>query len=224
MRRSKSLNLYSLIAVVFLLLMLTVGFSTGQLGIIANSAVQTENTSDDINENYAISYEKGKRYESIVDYDATDNYVFFAYSEKTSVVDAYNMNGDYAFSIIFGFREKGSISIRCEGNFLYVFTKYGNVFIFENDYCVKAIEANSASEQGYGWKWFENKQREIRLNGFTLQRHGSEDNIRIPIPIDILWGLYSRYFIILVIILAIILQIFRSGLFKKTKITSLYKR
>lgn len=208
----------------FMMMFLTVGYLSGQLGIIVSSAIQTEPTSDDLNENYAISYAKSKRFESIVDYDATNNYVFFAYSEKTAVVDAYSMNGDYAFSIIFGFREKGSISIRCESNYLYVFTKYGNVFVFENDHCVKAINASSASEQGYGWKWFENKQRKIGLTDFTLYRQGSEDNTRIPISMDILWGLYSRYFIILVIILAIILQTFRSGIFKNTRITSLYKR
>lgn len=193
-------------------------------GIIAGSAVQADTRPDEISEKYVISHVKGQRTASIVDYDATDDYFFLAYSEKLALVDAYSMNGEYAFSIIFDFRRNGSISLRCEDNYLYVYTKYGNVFIFEGERCVEAIEADSASGRGYGWWWFEDKQRSVKLSGLSLIRQDREDNTRIVLPMNVLWGFYSNYLLPTVIIFAILLEIHRSGIFKKTRIAALFRR
>ena len=177
----------------------------------AYAAEQVDNVSPDTAEQCHISYTLSTRRPSVVDYDATNEYVFFAYSENLAVVDAYNMSGEFVFSILFEFREKGSISIRCENNLLYVSTKFGNVFVFDHDQLLEVIESSAATEKGYGWKWFEGKQRNVSLIGINLYKLNQTGDIgrSIPIPFNVIWGIYSAYSLIVAIVFALCVMLFR---------------
>lgn len=201
----KSRMPFSSVMILFLALLF------GKFSFQAYAAEQVDNASPDTAERYYISYKLGPQRPSVVDYDATNEYVFFAYSENITVVDAYNMSGEFAFSILFEFREKGSISVRCEDNLLYVSTKFGNVFVFDHDQLLEIIEASSAAEKGYGWKWFEGKQRNVSLIGTNLYKLNQEGDIlySIAIPFNVIWGIYSAYSLIVAIVFALCIMVFR---------------
>lgn len=198
-----------IISILIILLFLTL--LSGQLCFQVSATKQFDNEPTDMIERFFVSYELGTQRPSVVDYDATNEYVFFAYSENIAVVDAYNMSGEFAFSILFTFREKGSISVRCENNLLYVSTKLGNVFIFDHDQLIDVIESSSVTEKGYGWKWFEGKKRNVSLIGinmYKLNQEGSKSGT-IPIPFNVIWGIYSSYSLVVAIIFALSIMVFR---------------
>lgn len=169
-----------------------------------------------VSESPYITKAKETRDEAIGDYDATNDYIFFAYSERIAVVDAYDMNGNYVFSIQFDQNNRGAISIRCEDNLLYVTTKEGNLFVFDGDNLVAAHSEKDAVAQGYHWSWFEGKKRNVALIGmtfYTLNSDGSFEN-KIPLPFDIVWGIYSNYLLPAAMVFAVVLTLYRK---KKSK-------
>ena len=66
-------------------------------------------------ERSVVSYTEGSDSAgAISEYDATGDYIFFSYSERTAVVDAYDFDGNFAFRLRFENKENGALSIRCQ--------------------------------------------------------------------------------------------------------------
>ena len=90
-------------------------------------------------------------------YHAINNtYVFFSYS-KGSLVDAYDHKGIYQFTIILPDSQNGVVSIRCDGNLLYVSSKQDVVYVFEGKEQVDYFTDDEAELVGYDWRWFDNQ-------------------------------------------------------------------
>ena len=158
-----------------------------------------------------VSHTRGTRSSSVCDYDATGDYAFFAYSEKISVVDAYDTNGNFAFSLEFDMAKNGSLSLRCEGGLLYVLSKNGNVFVFSGENMISQYTGEIARSLGYSWQWFESKTRNIKLIGLSaviVDANGGYTQ-HIPLQFDVIWGIYSAYSIHVAIVFAVLLTCYR---------------
>ena len=185
--------------------------------VLATSEISTFQQKTE--EQYAISYQLTSSYGAITDYDATDWYVFFAYTERSANVDAYDLNGDFAFSLSFENREKGSISLRCQDGLLYVSTKYGNVFIFDGAELVERISSKEAKDQGFHYAWFENKPRQVALRWFRLyilDDSGGKKTV-VPIPFAVVVDLISRNIPVAIIVSLLLVGLTRELLNRKRK-------
>ena len=101
-----------------------------------------------------IGYEQGARRVPYDECDSTDAYVFYLYGNTGCMVDAYNLDGEFQFTLFFTDSQNGVMHIRCENNLLYVSTKKDSVFIFDGDQQIEKLTHQEASEQGYTWNWF----------------------------------------------------------------------
>lgn len=99
-------------------------------------------------------------------WDATDSLVFFSYSEQTSQVDAYDYNGTYKYTISLAYRDRGSVSIRCQDNLLYIKSKYGNVFVFDEKEQINMFSSEDSKSNGYTETWFQQRSVPVK-NGIT---------------------------------------------------------
>ena len=149
-------------------------------------------------------------------YDATDSLVFFAYSDHSSCVNAYNHAGEYQFTINLSYRENGSIAIRCHENKLYVYSKYGNVFIFDGSQCIEKLDADTADQRGYTSIWFSKRTVSIKRHFTKILRYNESGEItdEIMTPISVIWDDISAVVVTGVVVVCIIIRIIR----EKTKI------
>ena len=155
---------------------------------------------------YSIIYDNGIRHGSMNDYDATNKYVYFAYSEHQSLVDVFNDKGDYLFSIQFVDQAKGVISIRCMDDFLFVSLKNGAVLVFDEATLISEYDKSAAREIGYDYVWFNEPSSAIALQGLNFYRIDAVSNQKhkLDISIWIILGFYKQYMIIAVISVAIV--------------------
>lgn len=87
-------------------------------------------------------------------YHAIGNeYVFFSYSVG-SFVDAYDHNGIYQFTIIVPDSQNGTVSIRCDGDLLYISSKQDLIYIFDGTEQVDCLTDEESELAGYDWRWF----------------------------------------------------------------------
>lgn len=90
-------------------------------------------------------------------YHAISNaYVFFSYGEG-SLVDAYDHNGIYQYTIIVPDSQNGSVSIRCDGDLLYVSSKQDLTYIFNGKEQIDCLTYEESELAGYDWRWFDNQ-------------------------------------------------------------------
>lgn len=165
-------------------------------------------------EKHQVLYGLGKRSGSISDYDATSEYIFFAYAEQGAVVDAYDFEGNYAFSLSFESRERGSISLRCYKDLLYVNTKKGNVLVFDGTCLVDQYDIDASRANGYTDQWFNDKRRNISAEGLALYRL-DEAGVRrekIAVPRSIVWQIHQNilpfYIVAIVFVIHLIKTMF----------------
>lgn len=175
------------------------------------SAIRNSMLSDtSLSTNHVFDYESARTAEnafistsslsggSVSSYDATDSLVYFAYSEQTACVDAYNYAGEYQFSIHFYNREKGSISIRCDNNILYVCSKYGNVFVFDGNQLIRKMTSQEGEDAGFTDSWFRTRSVQIQRKFSKIYRYDSSGNTIsvISVPSKILENIAQRYIIV----------------------------
>lgn len=101
------------------------------------------------------TYEQGRRSGSFSSCDATTELIFFAYSEKTSLIDAYDNAGNFQFTLYFEDKPNGVLKIRCENELLYVSTKSNGIFVFDGSTEVQRMTHLEATESGYTNAWFD---------------------------------------------------------------------
>ena len=170
-------------------------------------------------ENHQVLYGLGKRSGSISDYDATSEYIFFAYSEQGAVVDAYDFEGNYAFSLSFESREKGGISLRCYNDLLYVNTKKGNILIFDGACLVDQYDIESAHANGYTDQWFNEKRRNISIEGlalFRLDEAGVKQD-RIAVPKSIIWQVHQNVLPFYIVAIVVVSHLIKTILNRRKK-------
>lgn len=140
-------------------------------------------------------YKKGEseRRGSASDYDATADYVFFSYSSRQSVVDAYDRNGVYAFSFRFPDQQNGVLHIQCHNDLLYVRPKSDIVMVFDEDCLIATYSEQEAEKLGFDYFWFTEPSKSIVLEGWTF--YGVDDTgalgQQLPVPGSIAHSFYE---------------------------------
>ena len=95
---------------------------------------------------------------TIIDVDATDDYIFYAYG-RDGVVEAYNWDGEYQFSVAVYDGANGACAIGCDQDLLYVLDKDKNVFVFRGESLLRAIEIGDSP---YPIVWFDGSSGKVR--------------------------------------------------------------
>lgn len=117
-----------------------------------------------VGEDWFAAYEQGKRTGFYSSCDATNDLIFFAYTDHTSFVDAYDHSGNFQFTLYFEDKQNGVLEIRCTEQILYVSTKAGSVFVFDRDQEVRRMTHNEAKQGGFSYFWFEEKNPNFRID------------------------------------------------------------
>lgn len=196
------------ILLIFTLLVLILQISISQNMVRADSLVERDATEPTIQDEYVftekpfVMYNIGDRQRSSC-FDATDSLVYFAYSEQYACVDAYTYDGVYQFTISLTYRDRGSVSIRCHDNLLYIQSRYGNVFIFDGDQLVDTIPSEDAKERGFTLSWFQERSTPIKIMFNKIYRYSETGDIvsTISLPTVIFWQVYMKYLVLIVVIM-----------------------
>lgn len=128
------------------------------------------------NDTWVVCYQQGKRTHNFYQYDATNECLYFSYSEN-SCVDVYDMNGVFLYSFLFPDRQNGAVGVRCENNQTYISTKDNILYIFEGIEEIDHMDYDEASEKGYDFFWFYNNEPHITVDNTWIQWHGSSGEI-----------------------------------------------
>lgn len=95
-----------------------------------------------------ISGVRGERDEGFWKCDATRDTVYFCYFTG-SYIDAYNMQGEYQYTISLHYSSRnGGTSICCMDNLLYAKSRDHDVFVFDGTNMLKKITSDEARELG----------------------------------------------------------------------------
>lgn len=116
--------------------------------------------------NAVFFYEQGNKESHISEVDATENHIFFLFS-STGVVEAYDWDGEYQYSIAV-YRNPtghGSCNIRCEGGLLYIQDYDKNVIIVKDQTILEKIKS---TESAYSTAWFNESSGQVAQSGDQL--------------------------------------------------------
>lgn len=78
---------------------------------------------------------------------ATDQYIFFAYSQD-NWVDAYSYDGAFQFSILTRDSQNGLVSIWCTDDLLYLKPKSGDILVFNGTEFIESITNDELKARG----------------------------------------------------------------------------
>ena len=138
---------------------------------------------------------------AISEYDATGDYIFFSYSERTAVVDAYDFDGNFAFRLHFENKENGALSIRCQDDLLYVSSKYHNVFVFDGDTLIRQMTYQEAREEGFKGSFFSERSKTVTQRWgrfYRLNEDGSLGSaIKLPVVVSVDYYKYVVPFVLI---------------------------
>lgn len=96
---------------------------------------------------WEISYEQGSRSDGFWKCEATDALVYFCYFDQC-VIDAYDYQGQYQFTITLPDSQNGGTSIHCTGDLLYAQAKNNTVYVFDGTELVETMTHDQAEELG----------------------------------------------------------------------------
>ena len=127
------------------------------------------------NEKYHITQVSPQGYgDDIKNCDATDEYIYIGCSDQ-ALIDVFYADGSYAFTLHFSRANNGGLKLCCRDGYLYVLTKYKNVFIFYGEELVEQITSEAAKQLGYTSSWFNSDERNLRWDGNNLYRTASNN-------------------------------------------------
>lgn len=96
---------------------------------------------------WEISYEQGSRSEGFWKCEATDTLVYFCYFDQC-VIDAYDYQGKYQFTITLPDSQNGGTSIHCTADLLYAEAKNNTVYVFDGTELVQTMTHDQAEQLG----------------------------------------------------------------------------
>lgn len=169
------------------IVMMFIGIGSGLLPFAVN-AVESDGLSEKEARAYAnehntwvLCYQQGSRTSNFNQYDATDDRLYFSYS-KHDCVDVYNMQGVFLYSIIFPERQNGSVSVRCEDDWVYISTKDNILYIFSGAEEVEHMDYDAAADKGYDFFWFYENEPHITVDGKGISWFGEAGDVVREIP------------------------------------------
>lgn len=198
---------------VFLVLLLLIPWAIGLFVSMALENIENNNTSltatsekeQIANIENAVVLTNAEQKGNYSCFDASDSLVFFAYSEQAAQVDAYNYAGEYQFSISLAYRDRGSVEIRCHENLLYINSKYGNVFVFNDDQLIERLSEEEASKAGYTIAWCNQRSVPIKIRFTKIYRYQENKKFAdiASIPTVVIFRSYFQYAILALCLVAI---------------------
>ena len=150
-------------------------------------------------------------------YDITDTHIYFLYTERASCVDVFDHNGSFQFSLHFSGRENGSMFIRCHDGYLYVSTKYGNVFVFDGEQQIARFSEADAKLNGFDVHWFTNRDNTTKFGWGTMRVYNSDGNLTstIKLPVAVFMREIYGVLIFSACVFVILIQMMRKRLYKR---------
>lgn len=145
MDRLKNIPLFFRIGYVFVLIIAFIGL----IGGLMNKSVpvpDNPNQQPIYGDGWGITGIRDSRPSLFREVKATDVLVFFGYSD--CIVDAYDYDGEFQFSILTRDSQNGAVSIWCVNDMLYLRPKTGDILIFRGTEFVGTITHEGAMEQG----------------------------------------------------------------------------
>lgn len=145
----------------------------------------TEGTSQmvDHGNGWRISFESVDRDAAFWKCDGTDTLVYFCYSQRC-VIDAYDYDGNYQFTITLRDSQNGGTSIHCTEDLLYARSKDGTVYVFNGTEMTQTMTAAEATALGCS---FSNLKSRIYVSSDTVFRQdeaGSKAAL-FPVPAEV---------------------------------------
>lgn len=101
-----------------------------------------------IGDGWEISGQRGAREETFHQCEGTDELVYFGYF-FSDVVDAYDLSGEYQYTIHLPDAQNGGLLINCQGDLLIAAAANGDVFVFRGTELVEKLDHKTARERGY---------------------------------------------------------------------------
>lgn len=101
-----------------------------------------------IADGWGISGQRGARGEAFHQCEGTDALVYFGYF-FSDVVDAYDLSGEYQYTIHLPDAQNGGLVINCQDDLLIAAAANGEVFVFRGTELVERLDYKTARERGY---------------------------------------------------------------------------
>ena len=87
--------------------------------------------------------------------DATDEYLYFSYSNSRTSVDVYDLDANYLYTLCFPDRNNGAVYIRSDQNKMYIKLRNDYVFVFQGKEELSFMTEEEADSKGYTNDWFQ---------------------------------------------------------------------
>ena len=200
--------------VLFVVLCVLITYNGNPQNKDLNNALSDDSISQ--NDDFTISHKQIKQKGSMSDFDATNENIYFSYSEKGSVVDVFDNQGNYLYSITFADQEKGNLLVRCKNGKLFVRQKNGCVKVFSDIALTDSFSKEVATKNGMDYQWFTQAPESIKLKGIKFYRIDPLNGLQSPIPIPgyVIISYYMPYVLCVIVILIFVLTLlnkFRQG-------------
>ncbi len=125
---------------------------------------------------WAISKIQGSRSSFYDPYDATDEYIYFAYTDD-SCVDVYSISGEFQHTIYFPDSQNGGILLSCDNEKAYIADKKGNMYVFVGENCVEKIDDPAF--------WIQERdpaETGLRISRKEIRRYAEDGTLLFQIP------------------------------------------
>lgn len=125
---------------------------------------------------WAISKIQGSRSSFYDPCDATDEYIYFAYTDD-SCVDVYSISGEFQHSIYFPDSQNGGILLLCDNEKAYITDKNGNMYVFVGEDCVEKID-----DPTFGIQERDPAETGLRISRKEIRRYAEDGTLLFQIP------------------------------------------
>lgn len=101
-----------------------------------------------VGDGWTITGQRGARGETFYQCEGTDELVYFGYF-FSDVVDAYDLSGEYQYTIHLPDAQNGGLLINCQDDLLIAAAANGDVFVFRGTELLEKLDHKTARERGY---------------------------------------------------------------------------
>ena len=143
-----------------------------------------------IGDGWGISGQRGARRGLFDRCEGTDDLIYFCYSGE-DMVDAYDLSGEYQFTINLPDAQNGGLLIDCVEDLLIADAANSDVFVFRGSELVEKLDYQAARERGYRASSFDTESRYAITRTHVVSVDGEDltelfelpEEIRVNLPL-----------------------------------------
>lgn len=143
-----------------------------------------------IGDGWWISGQRGARRGLFDRCEGTDDLIYFCYSGE-DMVDAYDLDGEYQFTINLPDAQNGGLLIDCVDDLLIADAANSDVFVFRGSELVEKLDYKAARERGYRASSFDTESRYAITRTHVVSVDGEDltelfelpEEIRVNLPL-----------------------------------------